>query len=589
MLHGLHAAHEAKGPTGEPLELVHRDVSPENILVGTDGVARLLDFGMARAVDRLHLTQAGQVKGKLTVMAPEQVQGNPVTRLTDIFASGVVLWQALTAQRLIKGEHIAEIAHNVVNQRFEPPSKVVPDLPRKLDAIVMRALERRPEARWPSADKMVAAIEAIGAPASQRDVGQWVERVAWEKLAERTAMVAAIDSTPVGGVDAPSPPERASESSVGPVASSAPRPGDRLSHLAAAARAVTQRWLVALRRLFERARERDENGKLRLPAVARDVVRQRPGTTLAVVGGLLLFVVVLAVALSGDDPSTAVAAAPDLGAIAPEGKSAKNPSPPPPVASSAPQVKADSPTVTVAAGEFTIGCNGWADRACAVDEQPGRRVMISAFAIDRTEVTVSRYRECVEAGKCSKDHLGSDGTEGMTMTEIDRCNYGREGRDEHPMNCVSYQQATAFCSWAGGRLPSEAEWQKAAGGSDSWPFPSGEPTISCAQAVMDGDGCGRGTTWPVASKPKGVSPYGAHDMAGNVAEWVADWYSQSAFRDGEDKDPKGPAEGTLRVVRGGSWRDVAPQMLRSSARQKRLPATHSIMIGFRCAHPVSVD
>jgi formylglycine-generating enzyme required for sulfatase activity len=120
-------------------------------------------------------------------------------------------------------------------------------------------------------------------------------------------------------------------------------------------------------------------------------------------------------------------------------------------------------------------------------------------------------------------------------------------------------------------------------------FPSGDPTISCDEAVMSqqGDGCGRGTTWPVGSKPEGKSPHEVLDMAGNVAEWVADWYDPTAYASAPEVNPGGPPEGQLRVVRGGSWRDPLARQLRTSSRDKQPPGMHSIVIGFRCARSVA--
>ncbi|HZO13350.1 MAG TPA: SUMF1/EgtB/PvdO family nonheme iron enzyme, partial [Polyangiaceae bacterium] len=135
-------------------------------------------------------------------------------------------------------------------------------------------------------------------------------------------------------------------------------------------------------------------------------------------------------------------------------------------------------------------------------------------------------------------------------------------------------------------LPTEVQWQKAAAGADSWAYPTGEAMVTCDHAIMSqrGDGCGRGTTWPVGSKPRGKSPYGVLDMSGNVSEWVLDWYDPKYYREAPESDPAGPAEGAMRSVRGGNWRDVAPRLLRTSARDKRPPATHSIQVGFRCAY-----
>ena len=575
MLHGLNAAHEAKGPNGEPLQLVHRDVSPENIFVGTDGVTRLLDFGMARALDRLHITQAGEVKGKLSVMAPEQVQGKIVTRQTDVFASGVVLWQALTGQRLIQGEHMAEIAHNVVHQVFEPPTHRVPSLPKKLDAIVMRALERDPEKRWPNAEKMAIALEAVCDLATQREVGMWVQRVAWKRLADRAKLVAAIESTPVGvGADKRLPPPArgaarvpAAEDSGGAMATSAPHSLDRLGQAASALLASSRETLAAMV-------QRNAEGKIDLAAT----MKQPRVAAIAALGALATILLVALIASSGEDASAASASGITPPTIIPAAKSA-------PPASSA-QPKTVDPRAPIPAGEVLLGCNTWADTACALDEMPGRKVKLGAFEIDRTEVTVREYRACVDAGECNDKHVTEEGIEGVTLQPIEKCNYGRDGREDHPINCVSHDQASAYCKWAGGSLPTEAQWQKAAAGGDSWPYPTGESTLTCEHAVMSqqGDGCGRGTTWPVGSKPKGKSPYGALDMAGNVAEWVIDWYDARYYREAPESDPAGPAQGAMRSVRGGNWRDAAPRMLRTSARDKRPPATHSIQVGFRCVY-----
>jgi serine/threonine-protein kinase len=193
MLHGLHAAHNVKNARGELLGLVHRDVSPQNVLVGTDGMARLLDFGVAKAAGRLQVTINGQVKGKLAYMAPEQVRGT-VTPQSDVYAAAAVLWEALTCQRLFQNTTWTNVAQVILQREVEPPSSVVPDLPHDLDAVVLRGLEKDPKKRFASAREMALAIEDCVQLAAIYEVGEWVERTAKAMLAERAQKLAEIES-----------------------------------------------------------------------------------------------------------------------------------------------------------------------------------------------------------------------------------------------------------------------------------------------------------------------------------------------------------------------------------------------------------
>jgi serine/threonine-protein kinase len=196
-LHGLHAAHEAKSDHGEPLGIVHRDVSPHNILVGTDGVARVLDFGVAKAVGRLQTTREGQLKGKLAYMAPEQVRGE-VSRRTDVYAAAVVLWEALAGKRLFAGENEAQVIDRVIRGCDVPPSQHTPGLRRSLDLVTMRGLRVDPAERFETARDMARALEDAIPLATASRIGDWVEAMAKETLEERSARIAGIesDSTP---------------------------------------------------------------------------------------------------------------------------------------------------------------------------------------------------------------------------------------------------------------------------------------------------------------------------------------------------------------------------------------------------------
>jgi len=199
VLQGLHAAHEATDEEGNPLDIVHRDVSPQNILVGADGSARVLDFGIAKATGRAaQITREGQLKGKFAYMAPEQVTNVGVTRQSDIFAASIVLWESLTGRRLFQGQSETAVLARVLSAPIEPPSKFAPELPPALDAVVLRGLARDLSERYATAREMARDLEANGSPGSASQVGEWVERLAGDDLARRAVRVAEIESDSPG-------------------------------------------------------------------------------------------------------------------------------------------------------------------------------------------------------------------------------------------------------------------------------------------------------------------------------------------------------------------------------------------------------
>jgi serine/threonine-protein kinase len=199
-LYGLHAAHTAVGEGRQPLGMVHRDVSPQNILVATDGLARVLDFGIAKAAGRITTTREGQLKGKFRYMAPEQFADTPITARTDVYSTSVVLWEVLTGQALFRAESDAAIFARVLEGVVPPPSSLVPELPKALDDVVMRGIGKDPARRFASAMDMAVALEAFGPLATPRRVGLWVEEVAGNVLKQRAQQIAAIEDTGSGAV-----------------------------------------------------------------------------------------------------------------------------------------------------------------------------------------------------------------------------------------------------------------------------------------------------------------------------------------------------------------------------------------------------
>lgn len=192
MLQGLHAAHEAKNERGQPLSIVHRDVSPQNVLVGVDGLARVLDFGIAKAEERLTATLNGHVKGKPRYMAPEQIRAESVTRRTDIFAAGIVLWESLAGRRLYESDAEVVVAYSE-RRTPEPAAKHNPNVPAKLDAVLRRALVFEPDDRFEDAATFALALEEVGDVASPRRVSEWVKTTAGASLRERAEMIAGIE------------------------------------------------------------------------------------------------------------------------------------------------------------------------------------------------------------------------------------------------------------------------------------------------------------------------------------------------------------------------------------------------------------
>lgn len=242
--------------------------------------------------------------------------------------------------------------------------------------------------------------------------------------------------------------------------------------------------------------------------------------------------------------------------------------------------------VTVPAGWFWQGCNPAVDSCYQQtdsildtpgfeNELPYRRLNIPAFEIDMHEVTVDDYDQCINEGGCTPPG-----------THDARCNWGVSGREQHPVNCVDWNQAWMFCGWSGKRLCSESEWEKAARGQEGFRYPWGNELPTCELAVMNG--CGLNTiTSPVGSKKRGASPYGALDMSGNVLEWVEDdWHDNY---DGAPEDGSAwinNPRNYYRVVRGGSVYDTHSRenFLRSSERfwEAAIEPFLDYELGFRC-------
>ncbi len=207
-LRGLHVAHELKDDSGAALGVIHRDISPQNILLGVDGVARVLDFGIAKAVDRSQNTNTGELKGKLGYMAPEVLQGGAATRQVDVYASAVVLWELLAGRRLFSRSGGGPgVFAEVISKVVDPPSAFAPGISPELDATIMRGLDRNPQQRYATAAELERALCAACAPISQEQLAVWTDAVAGQELARLNELV----RLPAEEPDAPTPVAMAAE------------------------------------------------------------------------------------------------------------------------------------------------------------------------------------------------------------------------------------------------------------------------------------------------------------------------------------------------------------------------------------------
>lgn len=235
--------------------------------------------------------------------------------------------------------------------------------------------------------------------------------------------------------------------------------------------------------------------------------------------------------------------------------------------------------IRVDGGAFRMGCPDRRDPDCEKDERPANRVVLSRFFIDPREATVADYARCVARGKCSDIDMsrcfvwtGSEFKKGEPLPEP-------LTRPDHPIVCLNWYQAARYCESIGKQLPTEAEWERAAAGTTRRKFPWGDGPPTCALAHHDG--CGE-HTHPVGAHPDGATPEGVHDLSGNVAEWVHDWYAKSIYWDFRKADPVGPLRGDVKVVRGGSYYEGA-STLRNSYRYGLNPGSGFSTVGVRCS------
>jgi formylglycine-generating enzyme required for sulfatase activity/serine/threonine protein kinase len=536
--------------------VAHRDIKPPNIfLVGDPDEencpVKLLDFGIAKVV--VDAQKAGgaftKTSGKITSFTPAYGAPEQFSRTygatgpwTDVFAFALVLVECITQKDPLEGEDFMQIGYASSDKDRRPtPRAKGAQVTDEVERVFEKALAVSPNDRY-------------------RTLGEF-----WEAL--RTAL--------------PTVPVQA-------LTTTDPRPSRRGGFEGAAAQQAALRVTP--------------------PGIAGPQPPPGRGKGVYVAGAVAFAFVVgagLYVAISPSRGDGAVGAPSASGSGVTSASAPRASSVPPSIASAAPVKKDKCPSgmIWIEGGRFFMGSD---DPEDLPTERPAHNVTLSPFCIDRFEVTVERYLSCSDNGGCKRASRTNEDWE-PALTPHQRsvydplCNIRDPvGKAKHPINCVDWEMADTFCHEAGGRLPTEAEWEFSARGPDGRKYPWGDdpPTgaylnacgIECVAwgkahdeplAAMYPMDDGYASTAPVGSFSKGRSRYGVEDVVGNVWEWVADWYEPYAAA--AQVDPKGPESGTQRVIRGGGWNGSNVAWVRPSFRYKAVPAEKSHGFGFRCA------
>jgi formylglycine-generating enzyme required for sulfatase activity/serine/threonine protein kinase len=532
--------------------VIHRDVKPANIKVTPGGAARLVDFGIAKVFDPRHATTLG-ARAVSPGYSPQEQYGQGATDArTDIYALGATLYHLLTGQLPV------ESVERTLGAALPPPRSWNPQISPQVESAILKAMQPLPDERFQSVLEFQAAL--LAPAATQARVGSTV-----------VLQTQPLQGTAEAPIQAATSPESAAQTSP-PAAGIIPEgkpalPGDLAGIEPPGVRIVADQHALDSHLSASPYQPHSSEHRQPVSQTAGQEIPPQPGApaereAIAVPAGVgiseltsasrfarramwiaavvlaLLVLLGVGLVLSGALPRLKRALAP-LTPVNPE-------------------------MVVIPAGVFWMGsADGNAD------EQPRHEVSLDAFSIDRYEVTNGMYGKCVAAGVCSKPKIPKD--------------YADPLKVNHPVVYVTWEQALAYCEWRGGSLPSEAQWEKAArGGLQDALYPWGDAAPTCQRANYWGieGGC-VGDTSPVGLlRPNG---YELYDMAGNVWEWVWDWRQDDYYTTRTSwKNPLGPANGSKRGLRGGSWSEGAASTLRAAFRLAGNPTFSKSTWGFRC-------
>ncbi|HEY9075089.1 MAG TPA: bifunctional serine/threonine-protein kinase/formylglycine-generating enzyme family protein [Anaerolineaceae bacterium] len=526
--------------------IIHRDVKPGNILLTESNQAVLSDFGIAKVFGegaQATLTGTGVGLGTASYMAPEQWRGKSEPA-SDQYALGVVLYEMVTGKMPYQADTPGEVFYKVISEPLPPPRQFAPGLPVEAERVILRALEKDPRQRFANMGAFAQALERMAGA---------IEPIVAHGSAPQPAPVHHLEVTTDEGSTAvkPSTPPRGESPGRGDRPKPAPwrltqwllAGGGGLALLLACLGVVWLGSRVLLPGLFATRTPAP-------PTATQTSTAAPPTATHTMLSPTRTFTPAFTATLT-------LTTSPALTSSPKDSDSIVSP-------------KDGMTLLYVSAGEFMMG-SADADKGAVDNEKPQHSVTLDAFWIDKTEVTNAMYARCVAAGACAAPNR---------MNSNRRSSYyGDSSFANYPVIYVNWNQAKAYCEWAGRRLPTEAEWEKAARGTDGRIYPWGN---IFPDSILLNFGENIRDTTEVGSYPRGVSPYGALDMAGNVWEWVADWYGATYYKDSPSKNPQGPSSGQDRVLRGGSWGDDT-RSVRAADRISHNPGFVGSYIGFRCA------
>jgi formylglycine-generating enzyme required for sulfatase activity/serine/threonine protein kinase len=621
VLAGLHYAQELSDFDGTPLGIVHRDVTPHNIFITYQGHVKLVDFGIAKAAGASVETRHGVIKGKVAYMPPEQATARPVDRRADIFAVGVMLWESVTGTRMWKGVSdlvvISELSKGRIPRlRDVKTSGVAPELER----IVELALAPNPDDRYQTAAAMQADLESYLDTLEERSSHREIGRSMSERFREDRAKIKLVIEAQVSDVRWSGPVSSTRVSPLlelsGLLDSTRPSPLSRsfnveeapsLSRSARTSSTITPTpsSLMEVPRSLGGAPE-SAGATIAEPFTtgaasgARPPARSwRPFVGVALMTALAVTGYSFFARSSRAKPEGVTVVAP-LVATAPA-PSTHVVAAPPARRTTCPEGMVLSPGGRFFMGSDEPGFDLW---------RPAHRVTIDTFCVDINEVTAGDYKACSDVGDCKRpDPIPSyPRSSGVTeeqhekgrLAQAELCNFGKPDRDRHPINCVSWDLADNFCKMRRARLPTEAEWEYAARGSDGRKYPWGDEAGDALHMNACGAECnawerqhsltpsrrmyevddGYPGTAPVGSFPSGKTVAGAQDFIGNVWEWTSDWFE--TYSPGEAQNPTGAPAGNRKAIRGGGYNGGTRLWLDPAFRYHQLGTASAPAIGFRC-------